>query len=288
MNRASATCTEHTGFALAGNGVLRSDVLDLGRKVIAVVHLPPLPGSPRFRPPFAAVLDRVRAEARRLSDAGADALLVENFGDVPFEKGAVAPHTVAAMTAAVLAARESTSLPIGVNVLRNDAAAAIGIAAVTGAAFVRVNVHVGVRVTDQGVIEGAADRSLRLRAALAADVAILADVDVKHSGPLSPRPVAEEAEEAVGRGLADAVIVTGSRTGGPVDLATIAALRARVTVPIVAGSGVQPTTIAATLAVADAVIVGSALREGGVAGAPLDGGRVDELFRAVRASREVR
>jgi len=260
-------------------------VLDLGGKVIAVVHLPALPGAPRFHPPFPPILDRVRAEVRTLAEAGADAILVENFGDAPFEKGPVSPHTVAAMTATVLAAREAASLPIGVNVLRNDAAAALAIAAVTGATFVRVNVHVGVRVTDQGVIEGAADRSLRLRASLGADVAILADVDVKHSAPLAPRPVEDEAEEAVGRGLADALVVTGPRTGAPVDLAVVRAIRARVSVPLVAGSGVTPATLAATLGIADAVIVGSALREGGVAGAPLDRARVDAFFRARQETR---
>lgn len=263
-------------------------VLDLGRKVIAVIHLPALPGAPRFRPPMAAVLETVRAEAKLLTEAGVDALLVENFGDVPFEKGPVAAHTVAAITAAVLAARDVSPLPLGVNVLRNDAAAAVGIAAATGAAFVRVNVHVGVRVTDQGVVEGAADRSLRLRAQLGADVAILADVDVKHSAALAPRPVEDEAEEAVGRGLADALIVTGPRTGAPIEPATVRAIRARVSVPILAGSGVTPATLAATLSVADAVIVGSALRRDGRAGAPLERARVDDMVRAARAAQEAR
>ena len=260
-------------------------MLDLGGRVIAVVHLPALPGAPRFSPPFSAILQTVRSEARQLTEAGADALLIENFGDVPFAKGPVGSHTVAAMTAAVLAARAESNLPVGVNVLRNDAEAAIGIAAATGASFVRVNVHVGVRVTDQGVIEGAADRSLRLRAALGAEVAILADVDVKHSGPLAPRPIADEAEEAVGRGLADALIVTGTRTGAAVDPETIRAVRARVSVPVVAGSGVTVETIAATLEIADAVIVGSALRSEGRAGAPLDRSRFEPLFRAARSSR---
>jgi membrane complex biogenesis BtpA family protein len=260
-------------------------VLDLGRKVIAVVHLPALPGAPRYRPPFEATLDRVRDEARLLAQAGADALLVENFGDVPFEKGGVSPHTVAAMTAAVLAVREVVATPVGVNVLRNDAAAAIGIAAVTGASFVRVNVHVGVRVTDQGVIEGAADRSLRLRAHLGTKVAILADVDVKHSAPLAPRPLEEEAEDAVTRGLADAIVVTGSQTGAPVDLAAVRALRARLSVPIVAGSGVTPATVQGVLAAADAVIVGSTLREGGRAGAPLDPDRVRAFLAAAKEVR---
>lgn len=263
-------------------------MLDLRGKVIAVIHLPALPGAPRYVPPFETVLGRVRAEASLLTECGADALLVENFGDVPFSKGPAPAHTVAAITAAVLAARAVSALPLGVNVLRNDAEAALGIAAATGASFVRVNVHVGVRVTDQGVIEGAADRSLRLRRALGAEVAILADVDVKHSGPLAPRPVGEEAEEIVGRGLADAVIVTGSRTGAPVDPETVRAVRARVSVPVIAGSGVTAASIAATFALADAVIVGSALREGGRAGAPLERDRIEPLVQAARASRGAR
>jgi hypothetical protein len=78
--------------------------------------------------------------------------------------------TIAAMTSCALAVREACpQLPLGINVLRNDAAAALAIAVAVGASCVRVNVLSGARVTDQGVIEGRAAELLRLRRTLAGE-----------------------------------------------------------------------------------------------------------------------
>src|SRR5690606_17653797 len=115
-----------------------------------------LPGAPRHTGSMEAVFDRARADATALAEAGFDGIIVENFMDSPFHPGPVPPVTVAAMTSAVGAVREVTDLPVGVNVLRNDGAAALAIAAVTGALFVRINVHAGSMWTDQGLIEGRA------------------------------------------------------------------------------------------------------------------------------------
>ncbi|MCC6314074.1 MAG: BtpA/SgcQ family protein, partial [Thermomicrobiales bacterium] len=197
-------------------------------RVVGVVHLPPLPGSARGGP--AGVLPALLAAARRDAlayvEGGADALIVENFGDIPFAKDTVAAHTVAAMTLAVAAVREAAGIPVGVNVLRNDVLAAVSIAAVSGAAFVRANIYVGAAVTDQGIIEGRAEEAQALIRRLSADVAVWADVDVKHAAPLAPRPLPDLAEDAVERGLAAAVIVTGRATGQPVSLDDLRAVRA--------------------------------------------------------------
>ena len=73
--------------------------------------------------------------------------------------------------------------------LRNDADAALAVAVAVGAAFLRVNVHTGARVTDQGLVEGDAATTMRTRRALGATaVEVWADVDVKHSAPLAPAP----------------------------------------------------------------------------------------------------
>src|SRR5436305_383603 len=69
--------------------------------VVGVVHLPPLPGSPRWGGDLAAVLERARADLLALAEGGVDAAIVENFGDAPFRPGAVEPETVAAMARAL-------------------------------------------------------------------------------------------------------------------------------------------------------------------------------------------
>jgi membrane complex biogenesis BtpA family protein len=100
------------------------------------------------------VLRRALEDARAYRRGGAHALVVENFGDVPFTKGCVGPETVAAMAAAGRAIRAEVGLPLGFNVLRNDARAALALCAACGGTFIRVNVHTGAMLTDQGLIEG--------------------------------------------------------------------------------------------------------------------------------------
>ena len=254
------------------------------RRVVGVVHLPPLPGSPRWGGDMGAVLARARADLLALAEGGADAAIVENFGDAPFRAGAVEPETVAAMARALAELRPLTSLPLGVNVLRNDAVAALALAAVCGGAFIRVNIHSGVMVTDQGLIAGRADQTLRRRRELGAEeVAILADVLVKHAAPLGAVTIEEAARDAVERGLADALIVTGVGTGHATDLADVRRVRAVLPdMPLLVGSGVDERTIGETLTIADGAIVGTALKIGGVTTAPVDPERVRRLVAAAR------
>src|SRR4030095_4492800 len=133
-----------------------------------------------------------------LIDVGVDALLIETFVDAPFTPGRVEPATIAAMS--VVATEVRRAFPrtlLGLNVLKNDARAALAVAAAVGAEFIRVNVHAGAVLADQGIVQSDAYGTLRDRRLLAVDVAILADVGGKHAVP--PPPV-ETAAHA--RGLA--------------------------------------------------------------------------------------
>ena len=135
------------------------------KPVIGMLHLPPLPGSPHGGS-LEDALAVIQRDAEVLTGAGVDGLVLENFGDSPFAKDRVPPVTVAAMAVACREIRRDHNVPLGVNVLRNDAEAALSIATVTGCDFIRVNVHIGAVVADQGVIEGKARETLLLRQAL--------------------------------------------------------------------------------------------------------------------------
>ena len=135
-------------------------------------------------------------DAQALVGGGCDALIVENFGDTPFFKTQVPPETVATLALALATVRHSTpSVPVGINVLRNDARAALGLCAAAGGRFLRVNVHTGAAVTDQGVIEGEAASTLRERARLCPGAALLADVHVKHASPLGRESIGQAAQD---------------------------------------------------------------------------------------------
>ena len=170
--------------------------------------------------------------------------------------------------------RAFPTLKVGVNVLRNDVASALAIAVATGSHFVRVNVHVGAAVTDQGPIVGQAWHTLRKRRELGADqpgsyVAILADVRVKHARPMVERPLAEEAQDLRLRGLADGIIVTGAATGAGADPGEIRLVReALPDCPLLVGSGMNSATAGQFFPAADGCIIGSSLKEVDPAGGP--------------------
>ena len=173
----------------------------------------------------------------------------------------------------------------GVNVLRNDVRAALGIAAIAGADWVRANVLAGAAVTDQGVIEGEAHAWLRYRRELGAErVALFADVHVKHAQPLGGGTVAEAAGDLAHRAGAGVLIVTGKATGAAAAEADVAAARAAAPgVPVWLGSGVTHASAPRWRALADGAIVGTALHMDGDVRAPLELERVVRMAALLRA-----
>jgi hypothetical protein len=171
-------------------------------------------------------------------------------------------------------------------VLKTDARSALAVAAAGGGAFIRVNVHVGAVVADQGLLVARAHETLRYRRLLGVDVKILADVQAKHGQPLAPIPIEQEARDCVARGLADALVVSGPVTGAPAALDDLRRVRAAVPgVPLLVGSGVTPETAADLLAVADGLIVGTAVKRDGRLDNPVDPERVARLVEAARRAR---
>ena len=229
------------------------------------------------------VLDRAVADARAYADGGMDAIIVENYGDAPFEKERLAPATVAALALCADAVRRAVRIPLGINALRNDARSALGVATAAGAEFVRINVHAGVVATDQGIVEGQAAATLRERATLKSRVKIAADVHVKHGRPLHSDDIGSAAADLVERAGADAVIVTGSGTGETTALEDLQMVRRAVgRKTLLAGSGVTVSTVEAVLSIADGVIVGTALKKSGRTKNPVDSARVKRFVRQAR------
>ncbi len=257
----------------------------MARSLVGMLHLPALPGAPSSSRALADIESQAVAEARILESAGFDAAVLENFGDVPFGKTA-GVETVAFMTRIACAVRaEAPDLDLGINVLRNDARSALAVASACGAAFIRVNVHVGATATDQGIIEGRAAETLRARAALGSSVEIWSDVHVKHGRSLAHETIAEEAEDAAKRGLADALIVSGAGTGKPTSSSDLEAVKARgLGCPIYVGSGVTEDNVQALLEVADGVIVGTSLKSGTSTLDALDADKAASFVRLARGS----
>ncbi|MFQ5628236.1 MAG: BtpA/SgcQ family protein [bacterium] len=250
------------------------------KPVIGMVHLKPLPGSPRYSGNRDEVFQAALADARTLEENGIPAILVENFGDAPFYHSQVPAETIAAMSAVVQFLKIQCNIPIGVNVLRNDGYAAMAIACTTGAGFIRINVLSGSAVTDQGIISSDAHRIARLRRNLGADVKIFADIHVKHAMPLGNIPIKQAANELFERARADAVICTGAETGSSLNMNELARLREYLPErPFVAGSGVTAANVTSIFELADAAIVGTYFKVDGKVNNPVDPERVQRFVK---------
>lgn len=246
--------------------------------LVGMVHLLPLPGSPGWAGSIGDVLQAATRDAEALLAGGCDALLVENMGDVPYLRaGPLPPETVAAAARAV-AAVVSLGAPTGLQLLAGCNRDALGVAAATGARFLRAEAFAYAHVADEGWLEASAGELLRARRALGVDVAIWADVKKKHAA----HAVTGDLDlEEMARGTAfcgaDALVVTGVRTGAPTALLDVELAR-RAGLPVAVGSGVTPDDAGALARAADALIVGSYFKHGGDWRRPVDPERV----RAVR------
>jgi hypothetical protein len=262
------------------------DIFNVNKPVIGVLHLPALPGSPENQSDLSQIREWLMRDAEALAGGGVDGFILENLGDAPFYPHRVPAHTIAFMTALGKEVKARFELPLGVNVLRNDAVSALAVAAAIGAEFIRVNVYTGARLTDQGIIQGEAHEILRLRKLLDSRVKIFADVAVKHSAPLAVRDLKDEVEETIARGRADAVIVSGSGTGKEASLEDVAIAKdAAGGAPVLVGSGMTLKNVASLLAYADGLIVGTFFKRDGVTANPVDPARVKEFMEAVNRAR---
>ena len=253
-------------------------------RLIGMVHVAPLPGSPRWEGSMERIVGAAVDDARALIEHGMDAVLVENYGDAPFSPGRVEPSTVAGLTVVAREIRRALpQAPLGINVLKNDARAALAVACAVGARFIRVNVHAGAVLADQGLVHSDAYHTLRDRRLLGAEARIFADVGGKHAVPLVPVELEQTARDLAHRGLADVLVVSGPATGRATPLADVKRVRSAVPeVPVLVGSGVTAETVAELLSVADGAIVGTAVKQGGDVRNPVDRGRVERLVAAAR------
>ena len=152
------------------------------------------------------------------------------------------------------------------------------------AGFIRVNVLAGVRVTDQGIVEGIAHELLRDRSLLDAErIRILADVNVKHSAPLGTVALEDEVIDLVERASADGLIVSGSATGKPAGIEELQRVKAvSGNTPVWVGSGVDLDWLDNCLPLADGFIAGSYFKVDGLVRNPVDADRVRALMKRVR------
>ncbi len=260
-----------------------TEIFGVPKPIIGMVHLLPLPGSIRGHCPLSEILDRAVKDAMELAEGGVHGIIVENIGDLPFRLSPVEPHTISAMTLIAHEISRRIQIPMGINVLRNDARAALAIAHTVGARFIRVNIYSGVMITSHGIAIGESERILAYRKFLGASVKIFADILVKHAFPLGDPSIEILAQETAYRELADALIVSGVVTGVEPSLSELIKVKRAVPdVPVLVGSGAKPENILPFLQYADGAIVGTFFHKGEILSNPVEKERVLQFMEVIK------
>ena len=237
---------------------------------------------------MAEITAQAISSAKIFEQCGYSAVIIENFGDAPFYPEKAPPETIAAMALVGQAIRQAVPVPLGINVLRNDAFGALALAKILSADFIRVNILNGVSATDQGMISGPAHTLLRERERLFAGptskhpIQLLADVHVKHARPISELDLATAAKDLAARGGADAIIVSGTRTGSPVAIEDLKTVKHAVDCPVFIGSGLNFENATALLPYADGAIVATVTLKNGQLGQAVDRQRAEKLMTLAR------
>lgn len=232
--------------------------------VIGMIHLFPLPGSPNFDGNLDDVIERALADAEAHSMGGVDALLIENFHDYPFYPQTIEPETVASAAVCAREVARHTSLPIGINILRNSWKASLGIAAAVDAQFIRLNILTDAAITDQGFINSEAHLVARYKKAIDAEhVLTLGDLLTKHAEPLVQRSVPVIANDMLMRGGADALVLSGDNSSIPADPNRIQQIKDAIPdAPVIMGSGMTIEHAATYAKLADGAIFGYGSKPG--------------------------
>ncbi len=262
------------------HGIIHS-IFGVPRALIGMIHLGALPGTPGNRRELAEITETAVAEARAYAAAGFHGLIVENTHDRPYLKGAPGPEIAAAMAVAAFEVRRAVDLPLGIQVLAGANRASIAVAHACGAAFVRVEGFVFAHVADEGIIEASAGELLRYRRNIGAErIRVFADIKKKHSAHAITADLdIVETSKAAEFFQADGVIVSGAATGRPADPGELRAVAEVVSIPALVGSGVTPENLA-DYAAADALVIGSSVKSGGLWFNPLDHAHLDQVARA--------
>ncbi len=256
------------------------------KPVIAMAHVPALPGTPRYDAAAGVdgMIKRMRPDVDHLIAGGVDAIMFCNEDDRPYVFHA-GPEQIAAMARVVTELRPK-GMPFGVDFLW-DPVAALSIAAATGASFMR-EVLTGTYESDMGLWSPDAGQVLRLRHNIGADhIRILFNVAPEFCSPLGTRTVAQRARSAVVSSLADGILISGPMAGAEADYSAIEEAKAAVgaAVPVLLNTGAKAANVGEYLRVADGVIVGSSLKVDGYTWNPVDPVRVREFMARVNEAR---
>jgi hypothetical protein len=252
------------------------------KPIIAMVHFPPLPGSPRYdaKGGIGAIIDSAAADIEKLQAGGVDAIMFGNEGDRPYVLKAT-PESLAAMAAAIATLKPIIKVPFGVDYLW-DPVATVALGVATGARFGR-EVMTGVYDSDMGLWAPDCAGAVRLRHNLGRDdFKLMYNVNAEFASPIGSRDIAQRARSAAFSALADVILVSGVMTGQATEPDDLKAVRAALKdTPVFANTGVTIDNVRDILAVSDGCVIGTHFKVDGNTWNPVDADRVKRFMDLV-------
>ena len=256
------------------------------KPIIGMIHLRPLPGSPLFDGNLKAIYEQALSDAEKLQAGGIDAVIIENFGDEPYRIGNPNHEQLAVMSAVTQSVKDIMTVPTGVNIQFNAWEAEIALAYALNLDFIRLEVFVDTVLSAQGPVSPCSAEAGRKRADLNAEVLFFADIQTKYTDTILNKSLLQSAKEAVAA-HADALIVTGKSTGSAAVLGELQEVSQAVTIPVLSGSGTTINNLQEIFNRADGAIVGSALKENGLASNPVSQENVKAFMHKAKNIRMV-
>lgn len=257
------------------------------KPVIGVIHVGALPGTPRSSQAVSELVTSARNEAKLYRESGVDGVIIENMHDVPYLRGEVGPEIVAAMTAIAAEVKRECALPVGVQLLAGANIEALAVAHAAGLDFIRAEGYAYAHVADEGLIQASAAKLLRYRKLIGATrVQVWADVKKKHAAHAITADVSlGETAETIEFMGADCVIVTGSATGKPPNVADVQEAKSHCHLPVFLGSGITESNVAEFYDNADGFIIGTAFKLDGLWSNTVDPARVTSFVQNIQRVR---
>ena len=260
-------------------------IFGVSKPVIAMLHLPGLPGRPEHdrASGIASAVEAVGRDLEVLQSVGVDGLLFCNEADIPYQLS-VGHEISAAMASVIGQLRADLRTPFGVNLLW-DPIASLAVARATGARFIR-EVLTGVYESDLGMIAPQLGEIAGYRTAIGGDdIALFDNIAPEFASAIGSRGIPERARGAAFLRV-DAILISGPAAGVPFEMSDLHLAKEAVPdTPVIANTGVRAERIAEIFGVADGVIVGTSLKVDGMTWNPVDPDRAERLMEAARSAR---
>jgi membrane complex biogenesis BtpA family protein len=260
-------------------------IFGVPKPLIGVVHLLALPGSPAFdrEAGMRPIVEAARHDALVCQEAGVDAILFCNEGDLPY-RVEVSMEQATAMSAVVGEIETELERPIGIDMLW-DPFATLAVGRSVGARFVR-EVFIGVYESDMGQLRPDPGAAFSYRHAIGADeIAVFTNLTPEFASPLGTRTVADRAQGARFFGC-EAALISGPRAGSAFRFADLEEAKAACPdLPVLANTGVRHDTAERILETADGIIVGTALKVDGRTENRVDLERARSMVELTRVAR---